>query len=437
MTTKNIILKQNNRIFSILILVLLIITYVYISFQNFIFFQVISNIFAIIIGMSMAIIALNTYEISQTHYFTFLGLSYGFVAFFDILHILINPNIGIFNYSMSIHINLWLISRIIQSISLFVSFLNFHFKFRLHLFFLIYLSVSMFSLLMIFMTNIFNPSTFVIMFFAIILISLSIITMLKYKKYFHKEMYYMLISSMFSLLISNIFFINFLGQENIYISLGYIFKIISYYLLYKALNFINLKEPYKTLFYKLNKYNKQLKEKTIELEKVNKKLSILSLKDSLTGLYNRFYFEEEMRLMNKLGYETLGIVIADLDNMKKVNDNKGHLIGDKYLKDAAKILKSNLREDDTVARIGGDEFAIILYDIKKEDINSLINRIKNSVREYNRNHDEFVMSISIGWDLIKNGEKPIEKVLKTADENMYADKSKNKRKKHLILKVKN
>jgi len=47
------------------------------------------------------------------------------------------------------------------------------------------------------------------------------------------------------------------------------------------------------------------------------------------------------------------------------------------------------------------------------------------------------MSISIGWDLIRNGEKSIEKVLKTADENMYADKSKNKRKKHLVLKVKN
>ncbi|NBI05480.1 sensor domain-containing diguanylate cyclase [Senegalia massiliensis] len=437
MTSKDIILKQNNRIFSILILGLLIIIYVYISFQNFIFFQVISNIFAIIIGMSMAIIALNTYEISQTHYFTFLGLSYGFVAFFDILHILTNPNIGIFNYSMSIHINLWLISRIIQSISLFVSFLNFHFKFRLHLFFLIYLSVSIFSLFIIFVTNIFNPSTFVIMFFAIILISLSIITMFKYKKYFHNEMYYILMSSMVSLLISNSFFINFLGQENIYISLGYIFKIISYYLLYKALNFINLKEPYKTLFYKLNKYNQQLQEKTIELEKVNKKLSILSLKDSLTGLYNRLYFEKEMRLINELGYETLGIVMADLDNMKKVNDSKGHLMGDKYLKDAAKILKSNLREGDTVARIGGDEFAIILYNIKKEDINSLVNRIKNSVGEYNKIHNEFVMSISIGWDLIKIGEKPIEKVLKTADENMYADKYKNKRKNHLLLKVRN
>jgi len=129
--------------------------------------------------------------------------------------------------------------------------------------------------------------------------------------------------------------------------------------------------------------------------------------------------------------------MADLDDMKYVNDNMGHLMGDKYLKDAADILKKSLRENDTIARIGGDEFAIILYDIDKDDVENLIKRIKESIKNYNQNYSEFTMSISMGWDLINNGEKTIEKVLKTADEKMYEEKNKNKKDKIKFLKVKN
>lgn len=129
--------------------------------------------------------------------------------------------------------------------------------------------------------------------------------------------------------------------------------------------------------------------------------------------------------------------MADLDDMKYVNDNMGHLMGDKYLKDAADILKKSLRENDTIARIGGDEFAIILYDIDKDDVKNLVKRIKESIKNYNQNYNEFTMSISMGWDLIKNGEKTIEKVLKTADEKMYEEKNKNKKDKIKYLKLKN
>lgn len=431
------ILNKKNFIFSIVSITLLLVISIYISFQNFLFFQIISNIFPTVIGMSMALIALNTYKISQVQYFTFLGLSYGFVAFFDALHILTHSELSLFNYPIDISINLWIVARILQSISLFVSFLNFHYKFRISLFFTTYSSISLISLLVVFRTNIHLISNFTMMFLTIIFIALSIITMFKYKKHFHKDVYYLLMISMFSLLISNAFFINFLGERNTYNALGYIFKIISFYILYKSVNSINLKQPYKSLFYKLNENNRRLKEQTKELNILNKKLTILSLKDSLTGLYNRAYFEEEIKLIDKLGYQTLAILIADLDDMKVVNDKQGHLMGDKYLKEAAKILKNSLRENDTVARIGGDEFAIVLYDIEKEDMENLVLRIKKSMKKYNMEFNEFNMCISMGWDITRNGEKTIEQVMKIADEKMYRDKMKNKNKDWCYLKVKN
>lgn len=91
MLNKQKALNNKSLLYSIVIFSFFLGILIYISFKNFLFFQVISNIFAITIGVSMAVIALNTYEISQEQYFTFLGLAYGFVALFDGLHILTHP----------------------------------------------------------------------------------------------------------------------------------------------------------------------------------------------------------------------------------------------------------------------------------------------------------------------------------------------------------
>jgi len=97
------------------------------------------------------------------------------------------------------------------------------------------------------------------------------------------------------------------------------------------------------------------KRKAVEAE-----LKFMSLHDSLTGLYNRISFEQEMQRLDREKFLSVGIIVCDVDGLKLVNDTLGHNAGDKILKTATDILKNSFREKDIIARIGGDEFAILL-----------------------------------------------------------------------------
>jgi diguanylate cyclase (GGDEF)-like protein/PAS domain S-box-containing protein len=108
--------------------------------------------------------------------------------------------------------------------------------------------------------------------------------------------------------------------------------------------------------------------------------------DSLTGLYNRLYFSEELeKVINKKlrgDQNTIALLYIDLDNFKYVNDTMGHLSGDQLLVEVASILKSNTRESDLLARLGGDEFAVILFRPDRIHILEAAERFRNSIEEY-------------------------------------------------------
>ncbi|MBS4538264.1 GGDEF domain-containing protein [Clostridium sp. D2Q-11] len=420
------------------LLFIVLLGFVYTSFTNYLFFHTLAELFTVIIGMSIGIIAINTHKISKTQYFTFLGLSYSFVAGFDILHTLTYEGIGIFDYGLNVTAQLWLIARYIQGISLLVSFLFIKYKFNIRVFMVLYVSASILALSSVFVSESFpitlldggGMTRFKVISELIITVFLilSIILMVKFKNFFHKDVYILLICSMITMVISELFFVSYSSIQDDFNMLGHIFKTISFYLLYKSINGINLKQPYKSLFYQLSQYNIELKRKSLQLEIANQKLKVLSLKDSLTGLYNRSYFEEEIKLMEDMDYETLIVLIADLDGLKRVNDTLGHHIGDKYIKESAAILKKTLRSDDILARIGGDEFAIILYDFNENEMEKLVERIRESIEKFNLNFNKFEISISLGWDITRKGEKTVLEVMKKADSNMYADKIKHKNK---------
>jgi len=99
-----------------------------------------------------------------------------------------------------------------------------------------------------------------------------------------------------------------------------------------------------------------------------------------------------------------------------------------FLYVSATILKNALRPDDILARIGGDEFAIILYNFNENEMEKLVERIRESIEKYNLDFNKFEISISLGWDITRKGEKTVLDVMKEADSNMYADKIKHRNK---------
>jgi len=157
-------------------------------------------------------------------------------------------------------------------------------------------------------------------------------------------------------------------------------------------------------------------------KEIEKELKYLSFHDEMTGLYNRRYFEIELERLNKSRNLPISIVIGDLDNLKFINDNFGHKMGDEYIKKAAEILKNNFRDGDIIARIGGDEFAVILPDTNSETALEISKRIKNDCKNC-KDYKKF--GISIGHEVKNNQSEDLEEIFIKADENLYDDKEKN------------
>jgi len=129
--------------------------------------------------------------------------------------------------------------------------------------------------------------------------------------------------------------------------------------------------------------------------------------DALTGLYNQRYFHETLRreVMRAQRYERkLALIVFDLDNFKTINDQVGHLAGDRVLAQAADRLREAVRNVDIACRIGGDEFAVILPESSAEDAEQLYRRVQNLMRGTALGTDEERLRISAGIAELQHGD---------------------------------
>ena len=155
-------------------------------------------------------------------------------------------------------------------------------------------------------------------------------------------------------------------------------------------------------------------------KKAEEKIIYLSFHDNLTGLYNRAYFEEEIKRLNTKRQLPLSFIIADINSLKLVNDAFGHLQGDGLIVKVAELLKAFFRKEDIVGRWGGDEFTILLPQTKKEVAEEIVNRIKNVCIVTSK--QEIPISISLGTATKEKINQDIQDVIKEAEDNMYRHK---------------
>jgi diguanylate cyclase (GGDEF)-like protein len=172
----------------------------------------------------------------------------------------------------------------------------------------------------------------------------------------------------------------------------------------------------------------------IQRKHTEEKLKFLSFHDALTGLYNRAYFEEELRRLNNSRYYPLNIISLDVNGLKVVNDTFGHDQGDKLLQHLASLITSISRKGDIIARVGGDEFAILLPSTSSQATLDFCERIRKVCLEDDIKPAYLRVSLALGHVTQEGEYKDIKALLKEADQNMYQDKlfSAKSREKHLL-----
>lgn len=157
-----------------------------------------------------------------------------------------------------------------------------------------------------------------------------------------------------------------------------------------------------------------------ERKHMEHKLKCLSYHDQLTGLYNRRVFQKELKIMDIKDNLPLTIVMADVNGLKLINDSFGHVMGDELVKKASQAIKRGFSNKDFIARIGGDEFIILMPKTDNKEAEGIIRHVENIVLEERVN--SVCINIAFGYATKINEKENIEEVLKEAEDNMYRKK---------------
>jgi len=153
---------------------------------------------------------------------------------------------------------------------------------------------------------------------------------------------------------------------------------------------------------------------------MEEKLKFMSLHDPMTKLYNRTYFEDAIKRYESNRFDPIGIIVADIDGLKAINDTYGHMVGDMAIVAAAEVLTSKFRNSDIIARIGGDEFVVFFPNCSQEGWNHIMSRIDEKICKVIQ--EKINVSISFGYSYRVDSNRSLVELFKEADDRMYEQK---------------
>lgn len=400
------------------------------SLYSYLLFHSLAEIFSIVVGCSIFILAWNSRQRLDNSYVLFLGTAYLFVSGMDLLHTLAYKGMGVFpGYDANLPTQLWIAARYCQSLSLLISPLFLRRKLNIYPVFVIYTAVIAAVLAAIF-ANAF-PACFVegagltpfkkISEYLISFILLAAIAFLLYKRTaFDRNVLQWLVASLVLTIASELaftFYVSVYGLGNL---VGHFLKLIAFYLIYIAIVEMGLEKPQRLLFRNL-KQNEQV------LQKVLKQVRKLAITDSLTSLYTRRHFatvaEGEIKRACRYA-RPLSVIMLDIDRFKRVNDTYGHTVGDQILQGVAKSCRQELRKVDVVGRYGGDEFVILLPENDLAAARQVAERLRKSIaqRQLTTAKGSATVTASLGVATVDCEETTLEQLLSRADQALYAAK---------------
>jgi diguanylate cyclase (GGDEF)-like protein len=197
-----------------------------------------------------------------------------------------------------------------------------------------------------------------------------------------------------------------------------------------------LTKSFNKMSVKLMDYLKELDNKQDELEKINssledivkertKELELLSVTDSLTSIYNKRFLVESLNYnieLSKRYNEIFSVTILDIDHFKAVNDNFGHVEGDRVLMEISKFLSSKIRDVDVLGRYGGEEFMIIMANTSLDEAYIASERFRKELSEIEFGTNKIKITISGGVAQYMINETLID-IVNRADNNLYKAKN--------------
>lgn len=167
--------------------------------------------------------------------------------------------------------------------------------------------------------------------------------------------------------------------------------------------------------------NTELQRLLLEQENLQGELAYRALHDPLTGLANRTMFQERLDQAFRVSERGVAVVLIDLDHFKEINDIFGHGVGDEMLVAVAERLREAVRETDDIARMGGDEFAVVLPNVIETEAQMVAERILAAMTDRNALRLQVGASVGVGWERNTDGDG--RDLMKGADRAMYRAKA--------------
>jgi len=400
------------------------------SLYSYILFHSLAEIFSIVIGCSFFILAWNSRHRLDNDYLLFLGIAYVFVSGLDLIHTLAYKGIGVFRgYDANLPTQLWIAARYVQALSLLISPVFLRRKLNVYLVFPGYAAATSVLLWAIFagvfpacfvegvgLTPFKKVSEYVI---SLILLA-SAAVLLQKREAFDRNVLTWLIASLVLTIGAELAFTLYISVYGLSNLMGHFFKIVAFYLVYKAITEMGLEKPHRLLF-------RNLKESETALRDALEEVQRLAITDSLTGLHNRRHLLELARheLQRARRYRLpMSVFMLDIDEFKRVNDTYGHAIGDQVLQGVAECCRQGLRGADVVGRYGGDEFAAVLPETGLPAACQVAERIRESIaqRPLDTKAGQVTVTVSLGVAVLDDEHLAPETLFDHADQALYVAK---------------